>query len=211
MTQLIITLSIGVVYSVASFLYVKNRYKDKKNISISLLISMLIILSGINILHSKYGSSTWIEALEYLTMVAMCMPAAWIDFKEQLIPNPIVFTGFAIRMILYVIRIFISVDGLLNTFKSDGIAFLIIVVFCLAGRLIVKNGIGMGDVKILLVLALLGGTDRLLSLLFFAMIVTFFWGLFELIVRKKGKNATLPFGPSIALGTLVSVVMYAFI
>ena len=86
-----------------------------------------------------------------------------------------------------------------------------ITVFCLLGRLLVKNGIGMGDIKLLLVLAVLGGFDRMFSMLFCAMLVSFFWGLFELIVRKKGKNATIPFGPPIAIGTVLSVIMYALV
>lgn len=210
-TQLIASIIVGIIFSALAFIYFKHRYADKKSLWILVSIVMIVLSTGVDYLHAFYGSSDWIEAFEYLTMVAICIPAAFIDFKEQLIPNPIVLAGFICRIILYLIRLFVDTTVLLEVVKTDLIAFAITFVFCLLGRLLIKNGIGMGDVKLLLVLALLGGFDRLFSLLFFAMVIAFFWGLFELIIRRKGKNAVIPFGPPIAIGTVVSVAMYALI
>lgn len=211
MTQLIISMIVGVVYSALAYIYLNKRYKEKKIIAISMVIPMLIIIAVINYLHAFHGSSDCIEAFEYMTMTAICFPAAWVDAKEKLIPNTIILAGLVCRIVLYIVRFFISAGVLLEVAKNDLLALAVITVFCLLGRLLVKNGIGMGDIKLLLVLAILGGFDRMFSMLFCAMLVSFFWGLFELIVRKKGKNATIPFGPPIAIGTVLSVIMYALV
>jgi len=205
--QLIICLVVSLGFSLLALLYFIK--KDKAHCW-SMVTAMGLGLIAFSLLCNYLGGISILREIEYLSMIAICFPLAWIDVMEKKIPNTIVLAGLIVQVALFIIW-FIYDDGqALDVLKSAGIGLLVICIFCGIGLLIVKNGIGMGDVKLLLVLALMGGIDGILSVLFFTMVVAFFIALFELLVRKKGRKATIPFAPSIMIGVVVTNILLVF-
>ncbi len=199
-----IFLGLGAVFSVSSFFYLK---KSEKKHPLPVSIVMFAVLLGYCVFCLSLDGVWWIKELEYILMISLCIPVAWVDICEKKIPNVLVLAGLIAQIITIVIMFFYDLDYALTYFKSAGIGFLFIAIFCAIGYLVIKNGIGMGDIKLLLVLSIMGGIDNILSILFFSMVVAFFMGLYELIIKKRGKKATIPFGPATLVGTIVTAIL----
>ena len=204
MGQLIACIVIGIAYSLISYWYLKH---EKKKYEIHLLVVMGICLTGVSVLTYCLTGISWLKEIEYLSMIAVCFPAAWIDVIEKKIPNKIVLAGLGTQLVIMVLEVITDSSAFLIMLKSRGIALLLILVFCGISLLIIRDGIGMGDVKLFLLLALMGGIDLTLSILFFSMVVAFFMGLYELIIKRQGKKAAIPFAPAILLGVTVTIVL----
>ena len=206
MLQLVISIVLSAIYTVSAFLYFK---KKKLKHSVSMLVFMGLILLAFSIYSYVIlrDAEFLLLILKYLSMIALCVPIAWIDFDEKRIPNELVLCGLIVQIVFFVVSLFKGLDYLLGDLKSAGLGLLLVIVFCGLGLIIIRNGIGMGDVKLLLVLALMGGLDTILSVLFFTMVAAFFMGLYELVIKKKGKTATIPFAPAILFGVIITLIL----
>lgn len=203
---LIIETALILVYTAASVLYYKKR---EEITSISLLISIPVALGIYIVLQCIYGSLN-INNIIYLSAGALCFPLAWIDKKEKKIPNKVLIIGLIIRVILFVPEIFLADEFILLEFlKNYGFALIIIVVFCGIGLAVFRDGIGLGDVKLLLVLALFLGARYVFSSLFFSLFAAFLVALFLLIFKKADKKSSIAFAPLILFGTYITIVLAA--
>ena len=72
---------------------------------------------------------------------------------------------------------------------------------------IMKGGIGMGDIKLFSVMALFLSIDGLIPAVIFSFIISFFVAIYSLISRKKTKKDAIPFGPSLLIGTYLSIFL----
>lgn len=205
--QMIVFILFAVFLSLVSYIYF---YKTHRKYGISMAVIMVVLLIAYAIMCRIIGLDDWIFEASFFFMIALTFPLAFIDAMEKKIPNEFVVTGLVIQLGIYTITLIIDTNRLLTNLKSSGIALIIAVVFCVLGMIIVKNGIGMGDVKLLLVIAIMGGMENFISILFFTMVVAFFMGIFELIIKKKGKDASIPFAPAIFAGTLICSVLTIF-
>ncbi|WP_336046565.1 prepilin peptidase [Solibacillus ferritrahens] len=69
--------------------------------------------------------------------------------------------------------------------------------------IISKGGMGGGDIKLFLLIGLVLGTYNTLLTLFLASIIGTIVGIVILKVRRKGRKTPVPFGPSIAIASIV--------
>lgn len=69
--------------------------------------------------------------------------------------------------------------------------------------IISKGGMGGGDIKLFLLIGLVLGTYNTLLTLFLASIIGTIVGVIILKVRRKGRKTPVPFGPSIAIASIV--------
>ncbi len=169
---------------------------------------ILIVLCGLSVaLTLIYPTNTLLQNIRLLILIAVLFAAAWIDKAKKIIPNQLILAAIVIRVILYIAE-FISLKGQFwDVIKSDLIAMIIPVFFLLIGAVILKGGIGMGDIKLLIVIALYQGLQGALSSVFAALLVAFVISVFLLITKKKGRKDTIPFAPSVLIGTIVSVFL----
>ena len=91
--------------------------------------------------------------------------------------------------------------------KSDFIALGIMLLFLLVAYFLVKNGVGMGDIKLILLMSLYLGIQGIFGVLFMSLIVIFFVGLYLMIIKKRSKREAIPFAPAILAGTVISILV----
>lgn len=72
---------------------------------------------------------------------------------------------------------------------------------------LVKNGVGMGDIKLILLMSLYLGIQGIFGVLFMSLIVIFFAGLYLMIIKKRSKREAIPFAPAILAGTVISILV----
>ncbi len=164
------------------------------------------ILAAFLILVCFYDCN-WIFAIKRVIFCSALWPLAFIDYREHIIPN---------KVLLYLLIVRIAIAGIemiadFNTAKTELLGCLIaaigmLVLLCVM-RLIVKNGIGFGDIKLFVVMGLYYGVRGSISTLFLSFVVSFIVSIFMLVTKRKSKKDHIAFAPSILVGTLLSTLI----
>lgn len=179
-------------------------FVDKKVI-IYVVIALFALCAMSANLSLVYTNNTLIHNIKMITLLSLLFVVAFTDFKKYIIPNKVLLVGIALRCIYYIVELLTKTDAFWSILKNDLIACLIAFLFLIVGVFIVKNGLGMGDVKLILVMCLYQGTYGIVSSMFCSLIVAFFLSLGLLIMKKKTRKDAMPFAPSILIGTFISI------
>ncbi|MCR5483669.1 MAG: hypothetical protein K6E99_04645 [Bacilli bacterium] len=67
------------------------------------------------------------------------------------------------------------------------------------------NQIGIGDGFAIMIIGAAGGLSLQLSSLFISILIAFFYSIYILLIKHKGKNYSFPFLPFITIGYFVSI------
>ncbi len=160
----------------------------------------------------RFADASWLELLSYLAGFSALLLASAVDFTEYRLPDVIVLPTFAAGLVLVVL---ISVSGdesgrIRSSFLGALLAFGVLLI----AHLISPQGMGFGDVKFAAVLGLMVGFQASSAV---DVVIVVLWlfligfaagtvgGLGLLVIR--GRNQPFPFGPFLAFGTLVTVLL----
>lgn len=169
----------------------------------AVLVSALLIV----LFQTTYRDSTLIHQMKIMTLVLSILPMAAVDYRVHKIPNPFVLTALVFRIAFYVAELIISSSAAVETLKDNLIGAAIIGIFFLLILLVFKNSIGMGDIKLFALMGLYQGVWGAVNSVFFSLVVSFFFSVFLLIAKRKGRKDQIAFGPSILVGTIIAVAL----
>ncbi|MBN2372752.1 prepilin peptidase [bacterium] len=162
------------------------------------ITSMLFLIVG-----WRFGPS-W-ALIPYLFFTASLVAIAFIDIEHLIIPDrislPGIVLGFLISFLpfMHVGRI----DSLIGIFLCGGAFYLVDKISLLVWK---REGMGGGDMKLIaMVGAFLGWRGGVVTI-FLASLLGSIWGILMIILKKKGRMDTIPFGPFICLGALISLL-----
>lgn len=197
---------------ILSYLFQKGRCKgcgDKispRYISIEFLTALLYVA-----LFYKYGISSDLFAMVFLTSVLIVV--FFIDLDFGIIPNSLVIFAICGGLIFYISSYFVSnqIYGD-NTWWSPiigafiGSVFLLLV--AIIGSIIYKTEdvMGGGDIKVLFPIGLFLGWKLMLTSLFISILAAAFVSVILIIFRIINRKDTIPFGPFISIGTLITIL-----
>lgn len=183
-----------------------NLIKEKK-ISIYCGIAVVVLCAVGVSLEFIYKYNSLITNIKLLTILALLFPAAYIDKQQHIIPNKIILVGLVIRMAIWLIEFFVETDTFFAVLKSDVIAGVVVMIFFLLCSFISRNGLGMGDVKIMGLLGIYHGLTGVFSQLFFSLLVAFILSIYLLIKKaKKGKDS-IAFAPAMLVGCVIATIL----
>ncbi len=136
-----------------------------------------------------------------LLLLAILLLAAFVDVQERIIPNELVLFGLAAwlpAMLLF------PYDGKswLSALGGGAAAF----AFFYLLAVLVPGGMGMGDVKLVLVMGLFLGAGWVAMALMLSFILGGLVSGVLLATRRIGRRGHIPFGPFLALGGLITVL-----
>lgn len=203
--KVIVFMAITILLALGEYLYLYKEYSQKK-------ILLFCILSGVigfvstQILLWHYQIH-FMEILKRCILLMLLFPIALCDWKKMIIPNKILLLGLIVRIFLYPFEFFFRTEQFLVIIKSDFIALGIMLLFLLVAYFLVKNGVGMGDIKLILLMSLYLGIQGIFGVLFMSLIVIFFAGLYLMIIKKRSKREAIPFAPAILAGTVISILV----
>ncbi len=188
---------------VLSYVLLMGKCRSCKT-SISLQYPLVELLSGglAMLLALRFGiSTTW---LVYLILTGMLLVGSLIDIHIFILPDIITLPGAAIALAgsFFLPHGFMS--GLMGALAGAGIFLLIQQTYRLLRNI---EGLGTGDIKLMLMLGAMTGWQGLPILIFVAALSGLMVSLIYL--RKnagKGMRTAIPFGPFLSMGALVYVL-----
>jgi len=181
---------------VLSFIILKGkcRYCKKKIPVNNLLIE---IITGILFLTNYIFFGLTIRTLAGIILCSVLIVISLIDLDFRIIPNVIV---LPFTLVGLAINIFSDLPEWWMPLAYGAGAFL----FMLIVHLISPKGMGMGDVKLSLMIGAFLIKDVIVAL-FLGFLAGSIYGLFLIIVKKRKLKQAIPFGPFISLGSIVSL------
>lgn len=181
--------------------------KKKKKVNIYCILTFVALCALSVVFELLYKSNTIITDMKSLVLLGILAVAFVTDMRANIIPNFILVVGFVIRLGFSVAELITLGSDYWDILKSDLLAVIVIGIMFAICALIVRNGIGMGDVKTVLVMCLYQGFYNVISSLFFSLLVAFVMAIVMLVAKKKGRKDSMAFAPALLAGTFISVFL----
>lgn len=154
----------------------------------------------------RFGLAWILPAL--FVFAAASTVLALVDLAEKRLPNAVIFPALAGVGVLLVPPTWVSGEWIALLWAAIGSAAMFAVYFVLA--LISPSSMGMGDVKLALVIGLLlgwFGLNTWLIGLLAAFVVGGLVAIVALLLRRVTLRGSIPFGPSMLVGALLAVLI----
>lgn len=207
--KILILCMAGFLYWAGFVLYIqKNDKKNTQKIKNILYGAMFVTMAGVLfILLFYHRENTLVTNLRLLFLCAALWPTAIRDYREHIIPNRLVLAGGVFWIFTVALELIVDSSAAFIQFKSSLVAAAGIFVVCLLCNLIVRGSVGMGDVKLLMMMGILQGLNGLFSAVFCSMCVSFLAACGLLIFKKKTRKDSMAFAPAVLIGTTISVML----
>lgn len=186
-----------------SYILLKGRCRNCGS-KISIQYPVVEFLTGLIylIIYLIYGLS--IQSLVYIILSSALIIIAFIDLQEQIIPDVISLPGIVVGLILSFIVPYISfINSALGALVGGGI---ILIIAWVGSIIFKKEAMGGGDVKLTAMIgAFLGWRYTIISL-FLGFFLGALTGIILIIAKIKKREDAIPFGPFIALGSIITLL-----
>ena len=208
---------------VISYILLAGKCRSCKN-PISWMYPVVELLNGLLFLACYEAFGLTIEALKWAVFSSLMIVLVFTDLRERILPDVVNFTGLGLAIVLSLFtkpaddaalliarHLFSSAppaslislaDSLLGAAAGGGFLWLVSeAYFRLRGR----EGMGLGDVKMMLMAGAFLGTERTLLTIFAGSLLGSILGIAFVLARRKGSDYELPFGTFLGLAALLVV------
>lgn len=179
---------------------------SKKRMAYNILGVAAIIALGIE-MRIMFSGDSCVHQLKLQFLISVIFALAFIDYRHRIVPNVVLLFCLAVRILFLIGEFIWEKDLFFGTLKTTAIGLLIFAVFFVICYLITKGGIGMGDLKLFMVIVLFQGLEYSLTSIFMSLLICFVVSLVLLASKKKKVKDTLPLVPCILAGTFISVAL----
>ncbi len=146
-------------------------------------------------LYLKFGLS--LHFLINFVLSAALVVVTFIDLDHRIIPDVISLPGILVGIGLALFLPWMNLwDSLIGLLVGGGSLFLVAYAYEFLTK---REGMGMGDVKLLAMLGAWLGWESVLFIIFFASLTGSIIGGLAILVQKQGRHYAIPFGPFLAL------------
>ena len=178
-----------------SFLLLKGRCRNCRA-RISYKTFIIEILTGVLFVLNYFFFGLSIQAIAGIIFCSVLIAVSFIDIDLRIIPNiivlPFTLVGLAFNIYLDPARWWMPL-----AYSAGAFTFMLII------HLICPRGMGMGDVKLsLMVGAFL--VKNVIAGLFLGFLAGAIFGI-AVIIKKRKMRQTIPFGPFISIGSIIAL------
>jgi leader peptidase (prepilin peptidase)/N-methyltransferase len=155
-------------------------------------------------LYAHYGRTAGVPFFASCVFASMMIALGFIDYYHQLLPDEITVPGLVLALGYGLVRQDMSFrQALVGAAVGSGFLLFVYGAYFLVRR---KEGLGMGDVAMLLLIgAYLGWLPTVLTLIL-ASFAGALVGVFFILARKKDMQYALPFGTFLAPAAVVALI-----
>lgn len=156
---------------------------------IEITVALLIVA-----VYIRFGVS-W-EFLIYAVVSTTLVIITVIDYEHKIIPDIITLPGIVLGLGAgsYLVG---WVDSVLGFLAGGGLFYLLAVLS--------RGGMGGGDIKFIAAAGALLGWQKILLVIVLGATLGSVIGLALLVAKKKDRKSQIPFGPFLAIGTLIAI------
>lgn len=173
-----------------------------------ILVGIVISISILTLCLILLYQSDWLTCVKHIIFGSFLWVFAHIDAEKHIIPNKLLLILIVIRAIILGLEFFFQSELFKEEIISDAIACVGMIVILALMRLIVKNGIGFGDIKLFAVIGLFFGIKNTLTITFCSFVISFAVSIFFLATKRKSKKDQIAFAPFILSGFLMSTILF---
>lgn len=171
----------------------KCRYCNEK---ISFQYPLVELITGITFLlfYLKFGFS--FDFFIFIAITSLLLIAMFIDLRFMILPDVVMIPSIVISIIY----------AFIHGFPYNLITALIFASMFYILRVIFKGGLGLGDVELIIIISLLLGFYRTLSVI---VVSSFIGTLYGIYLIKKGRaemKSKIPFGPFLITSFLLVAI-----
>lgn len=175
----------------------------KKYSIISIVLSVIASLFYIFL----YKQNDAMQTVKTLTLLAVLFPVAYFDYIFYKIPNKILKYAVIVRAAELIPETLIYRKEMAGVLIDMGITLAVLFLICMVCNLIIRGAMGMGDVKLLLVMGLYLGSAKFILAILVVLVLAFFAAIYFVASGKKSKKDIMPFAPYILAGTYLAVIL----
>lgn len=187
--------------------YISRDLSKKAIICICALLTIVSFFSVLKILDyvsNPIGDAKMIIAL-------FCMTGAGcFDFREKRIPNIFPLVMVLSAVVLLLLGVILKQDSAVSYLLTNSIAAVSCGVLFFIAAAITGQGIGAGDIKLIFALALIGGVYTVIGSLLYGVLACAVAAALSLILKKKTLKESLPFGPFIYMGYILTIFLMKY-
>lgn len=170
----------------------------------SIMVALTLCISVTYVMH--HANMDVFTMLKRLILLCVIWPLAYIDYKTYRIPNTFIIYGLSCRAVL------VPFELMLNPYfrvavMSELIAATALFLAALLCTICLRGSIGAGDMKLFVVMGLFLGLEMIWSAVFTALLISFLIAVYLLIMKKKTKKDSIPFGPAIVSSVYLSIFL----
>lgn len=216
---------------IMSYLFLGGKC-SKCNSNISLRYPIVEILTGLLFMATVWSFGLSIETLFYLIFISALIAITFIDFKHMIIPNVITYPGIIVGILFNALKTdwnysldlisnfslgmqnFFSLlsevpilDSIFGVVLGGGILLLIAYSYEVIKK---RQGMGMGDVKLLAMIGAFFGWEGVLFVIFLASILGSIIGISIIIAKRGDLKYALPFGPFLSIAAVIYIFTGGF-
>lgn len=194
---------------VISYLLLRGRCKFCGG-KISIRYPFVELLNGLLYLFVFYTFGFGWHLIPLFAFLSAMIVITFIDLDFQIIPDVITLPGIIIGVLS---ATFLLVDPLQNYTSSNakvGLLNSIIGLFLGGGlfyliALVSKGGMGGGDIKLMAMIGAFLGWKAVLMVTLIGSLTGSIVGIFLMIFKGKDRKTKIPFGPFLALGSIITL------
>ena len=153
------------------------------------LLTMLLFVGQYLLLGSNF------LLLKSYVLTSILVVVTVIDLRYKIIPDKLVLTALILGLILLFISDITLKSAILGMILGGGVMLVMAMV---------PNSLGGGDIKLMFALGTFLGAGRILYALFGSFIIAAIISIFLIIFKVVSKKDHIPFGPFIAIATLLT-------
>jgi leader peptidase (prepilin peptidase)/N-methyltransferase len=180
---------------VFSYIFLRGKCKSCRT-DISIRYPIIELLTGIIFIINYIYISDLIILAAGLVFSSLMIVLTMIDFDHQILPDKLTLGGLGVGFIFSFFRSDITVIySLAGILAAGGLLFLI--------ALLSKGGMGGGDIKMMAMVGSFTGPIVAVSSIFLGAVIALIAHLPGIVSGKTGMKTKLPFGPFLALASLI--------
>jgi leader peptidase (prepilin peptidase)/N-methyltransferase len=193
---------------VLSYLFLKGKcHHCKKTISIQYpLVEIVTSLLWV-LVFLQFGLT--LQTLGYWILVSYLWIITVIDYHHQIIPDELSLSGIVLGFIFcLIVKEPTWIESLIGIFIGGGSFFLIAYLY---EKMTKREGLGGGDIKLLAMLGAWFGVHSILPIIVVSSLLGSIVGIFLMLLKNKNFKTAIPFGPFLAVASLIYLFFQIYI
>ena len=185
-------------------------FQSKKITKLQIIGIIIFILNVFCVISIMTSVDNYINIIKMIVTIFCVTGAACNDYREHRIPNIFSLVIAVTGIVCLTVGYFTGQQGAQAYIVSSVFATTVVALSMVVVYFLTKHGIGMGDIKLLCALSIVGGVYLISGTIFFAMIACSVTAIILLIMKKKTIKDGVPFGPFIYMGYIVSILFSVY-